>query len=146
MTETRRADAVAEERRKRSGAAPDPSLARFNLTPDKLDHRNFEYRSVADRGNRLASLTKDDDYDFVTTAGGKASDASEAGVIRYRSGTVDGLPEYTYLLRKPKKFADEDRAARLAKLDAEERVALSEDNAEAPDVRYTPGRNSTPKR
>lgn len=129
-----------QRRRRRADFSNDPSLARFNITEDVLDRDRFVYRSVADTGNRLLQLTQADDYDFVTLKGDQAKDGNAEGVAKYRSGNnLDGSPQWTYLLRKPKQFADEDRTQKIARIDAREKRALSEQNDEAPDKAYTPG-------
>lgn len=153
MTETRgrtardeqpsREEEAGELRRRRRGEAvsDDPSLARFGIGPDVLDFEHYEYRSAADDRNRLYNLTQRDDYDFVTFSGTKAANADAEGVAKYRSGNnLDGSPQWTYLLRKPRKFADEDRTKKIARINAREQRALSEENEEAPDKSYTPGK------
>lgn len=134
-----RAEEVSERRRKRDTTnTGDPSLRRFNVGPEILDTDKFIYRSVADEGVRLMQLTESDDYDFVTAKGEKASKADAAGVLRYQHTVVDGQPKYTYLLRKLKKFADEDRAAKQANIDEVEKARLSKTPADAPDKAYKP--------
>ena len=137
-----RTEAVAEERRRRrSESTGDPTLARFGLTENVLDRDKYEYRAAVDDRSRLQDLTVNDDYDFVTIKGSKAAKADAEGVAKYQDGTkLDGSPRYTYLLRKPKKFADEDRAQRLAKIDADEKARLTSAPEDAPDKSYTPKR------
>lgn len=139
-----RAEAVSEERRRRPNAAGlDPSLARFGVTADILDLDKYVYRAALDSGMRLHQLTELDDYDFVTVKGEAARAATAEGVVRYQAGVLDGRPQYSYLLRKLKKFADEDRAERVKKVDAEEKVRLTETPEDAPDKSYTPGRKAS---
>lgn len=139
-----RAEAVQEERRRRPGAQGlDPSLARFGVTADILDLDKYVYRAALDNGMRLHQLTQNDDYDFVTVKGAAARAADAEGVLRYQAGVVDGRPQYSYLLRKLKKFADEDRAERVRKVDAEEKARLTETPEDAPDKSYTPGRKTS---
>lgn len=142
QTRQPRAEAVAESRRRRKNAnlSLDPALARFGVSDDILDHDKYVYRAAEDRGMRLHQLTVKDDYDFVTVKGEKASAADAEGVVRYQAGTIDGKPVYSYLLRKLKKFADEDRAERVRKIDAEEKARLTETPEDAPDKSYTPKR------
>lgn len=146
MTDERqpRAEAAAEERRRRpadTGNAADPTLRRFGVSEDILDHDKYVYRAALDDGTRLYELTERDDYEFVTTSGGKASKSDAAGVVKYRAGNkLDGEPAYSYLLRKPKKFADEDRSKAIAKVDAEEKARLKRTPGDAPDQSYTPKR------
>lgn len=136
-----RAEAVAEDRRRRkSTISTDPTLNRFGISEDVLDLDKYIYRAAEDRGMRLHQLTQNDDYDFVTVKGQKASSATDEGVVRYRAGTVDGAPVYSYLLRKLKKFADEDREAKVRQNAAEEHARLTKPPADAPDNSYTPKR------
>lgn len=138
---TREEDVNDERRRRRSDGVSDPSLSRFHITEDALDRKKFVYRSVADNGNRLLNLTQNDDYNFCTFKGERASGADADGVARYRSGTnLDGSPQYTYLLRKLKQWADEDRTQRLDKVDRAEKARLTETPDDAPDKSYTPKR------
>lgn len=136
-----RAEAVQEERRRRKvNTGLDPSLARFGVTPDILDLDKYVYRAALDHGMRLYQLTENDDYDFVTVRGGSARSSDAEGVVRYVADRIDGQPVYSYLLRKLKKFADEDRAERVRKVDAEEKARLTETPEDAPDKSYTPKR------
>lgn len=143
-----RAEDVTQVRRRRKSdtVATDPSLARFGIGEDVLDMKKFAYRAVPDTKNRLYDLTQNDDYDFVSLKGDKLPGRDAEGVARYRHGTnLDGTPQWTYLLAKPIEFADEDRARKMARINARERRALSVNNEEAPDKAYTPGQ-STQKR
>ncbi len=135
-------DETTERRRKRpEGNSDDPTLRRFGLLSSQIDNDKFVYRAVPDEGVRLAQLTEQDDYDFFTAAGSKATDGDGKGVLRYRSGTkLDGAPQYTYLLRKLKKYADEDRKAKVQKIDEAEKARLSKTPGDAPDNSYTPKR------
>lgn len=136
-----RAEAVAEERRRRrSDMAVDPALERFGVTADILDHDQYVYRAGIDKGMRLHNLTVRDDYDFVNLSGEKAAGATEKGVVRYVAEVVDGRPVYAYLLRKLKRYADEDRGAAARKVQDELKARLSETPEDAPDKSYTPKR------
>lgn len=137
-----RAEAVSEERRRRKTARSlDPALNRFGITADLLDQEKYVYRAAVDEGMRLHQLTVADDYDFVTVKGEAARSATDEGVVRYLAGNkVDGSPRYSYLLRKLKKFADEDREVRVRRVDAEEKARLTETPDDAPDKSYTPKR------
>jgi hypothetical protein len=139
VTRQPRAEAVEEERRRRkSEVSSDPALKRFGISDDLLDHNKYVYRAALDNKMRLHQLTVNDDYDFVTSDGQKAASADAKGVIRYLADTIDGQPVYSYLLRKLKKFADEDRAERIKKVDAEEQARLTERPGDAPDKSYKP--------
>lgn len=142
-----RAETVAEERRQRDtvkSSSQDPTLNRFGIGADKLDFDKYVYRAALDDKNRLYELVDRGEYEFVTTNDGKVgkslkSDA--AGVVKYRAGTtVDGAPAYSYLLRKLKKFADEDRDKAVAEVDAREKLQMRGATKDAPDQSYTPKR------
>lgn len=140
-----RAEETQAARRKRTNdVTQDPTLRRFGVTDDFIDTEKYYYFAAVDDKTRLLELTKDDDYDFITDKGAKADKPDAAGVLRYQSGVkLDGSPQYTYLLRKPKQFADEDRAKKVAKNAAEERALLANEpgsNRSAPDKSYTPKR------
>lgn len=146
MTEDRadrpsRAEAVTEERRKRlTNTSVDPTLRRFGLTEDDVDREKFEYHATVDDKIRLIELFRED-WDFFTKDGAKAASKDAEGVLRYQSGNnLDGSAQYTYFLRKLKKYADEDRAAKLSKIDADEQARLTETPRDAPDKSYTPKR------
>lgn len=137
-----RTEVVDEERRRRkSERSADPTIARFGMTVAALDLDKYVYRAAVDDGMRLHNLTVEDDYDFVSLKGEKAASADAEGVAKYRSGNkVDGSPAYSYLLRKLKKFADEDRGKRDAAVLAEQTARLTERPGDAPDKSYTPKR------
>jgi hypothetical protein len=107
---TGRADGVREERRRRqSDQTSDPTLERFGISPELLDHSQFVYRAAVDKGMRLHNLTVRDDWDFVNIRGETAKGAQAEGVVRYQADLIDGKPVYSYLLRKLKRYADADR-------------------------------------
>lgn len=134
-----RAEAVSEERRRRrSDSSADPALERFGVTADILDHKRYVYRAGLDKGMRLHSLTVRDDYDFVTVDGEGAQKADAKGVVRYVADVIDGKPQYAYLLRKKRQFADEDRAASANKVKDALKARLTQTPDDAPDKSYTP--------
>lgn len=138
QTQTR-AEAVAARRKQRGAeTSSDPSLRRYGMSEDMLDLNKFSYRSVADEGNRLYQLTEQDDYDFVTIKGEKASKADTQGVARYQHTVIDGQPRYTYLLRKPVEFVAEDRKAKDKHIDEMESKRLKQTPDDAPEGAYKP--------
>lgn len=143
-TAENRPEATQRRRQERptSNQAVDPTHRRYGVPADFFDREKYSYYSAVDKGSRLYDLTVNDDYDFVTKDG-KAATGSEGrageGALRYQSGTVDGAPQYTYLLRKPMKFAAEDREKKVAKIDADEKARLKRIPEDAPDQSYTPG-------
>lgn len=143
-----RAEQVAEERRNPRpmgiGVQGDPTLRRFGVAPNLLDLEKYTYRAALDDGNRLYELVEQGEYEFVTVNDGKAGTTLKSdgrGAIKYRSGTkVDGSVQYSYLVRKLKKFADEDRKQAVARIDAQEKAQLQGRTSDAPDESYTPKR------
>lgn len=142
---SRRAETVAAERRRRKNVdeAVDPLLERFGVSADILDLKQYVYRSAEDRGMRLHNLTKRDDWDFVVMKAGavEVTDRTDAtGVLRHQSGTVDGKPVYSYLLRKLKRYADVDRAERANRILSDQKVRLTEVPTDSPDLQnaYVP--------
>lgn len=136
---TDRAAETSERRRNRKDVSSDPSLRRYGVSDDILDQNKFVYRSAVDDGMRLLQLTENDDYDFVTVKGDKVAKADAPGVLKYQSGRgVDGAPVYTYLLRKLKQFATEDRKRKDADIAAAEKAR--DKPSDAPDQSYTPKR------
>lgn len=144
-----RAEAVAEERRNPAramgiGVQGDPTLRRFGVPDNLLDFDKYEYRSALDDRNRLYELVEQGEYEFVTLSdrkAGKSLKSDDAGVVKAKVGNkVDGSPAYAYLVRKLKKFADEDRKQAVAKVDAQEKLQLQGQTKDAPDQSYTPKR------
>lgn len=139
QTRPPRAEVVTEERRRRrSSDSVDPALERFGVTADILDHDKYVYRAGLDKGMRLHRLTVRDDYDFVTVDGEGAQRADAKGVVRYVSDVIDGKPQYAYLLRKKRQFADEDRAVSAKKVKDALTARLTQTPDDAPDKSYTP--------
>lgn len=140
-----RPEATQERRKNReTPTSRDPTARRFGVSDDFFDQDKYAYRAALDEGTRLYELTVRDDYEFVTAEGkplastdGQPSETA----LKYRAGNkVDGSPQYSYLLRKPLKFATEDRKAKDAKIDAEEEARLRRPPGDAPDHSYTPKR------
>lgn len=143
----RRAEAVGEERRRRqSDATTDPTLDRFGIAPDLLDHNEYVYRAAVDKGMRLHNLTVRDDYDFVNIRGEKASAAADEGVVRYQADVIDGKPIYAYLLRKLKRYADVDRRAKANQILSVQKARLTEVPTDDPDLENAYVPDLAPKR
>lgn len=106
----------ADRRRRKAGTLN--RMASFKLDifdESQLDLKNYVYRWVDDQGSRLRQATKGDDYDFVegSEIDGFDSDLTDTEVgnnrLRMLSDTdKNGRPIYTYLLRKPREFFEED--------------------------------------
>ena len=114
-----RPDEMRRERRERreSFEKLDPTLRRFQLPADQLDLSRYVYRAAADDGMRIMELEAQD-YEMVHRDGG----VDEGARVRYQHGSADGKPIYTYLMRKPKDWAAEDRQkAQIEKVDVLEK-------------------------
>jgi hypothetical protein len=77
---------------------------------------NYEYRWINDDKSRVSALTKQDDWDVVQSDE-EESHTGASTVTRQVGTKASGEPLMAYLVRKPKKYADEDRAKRQAALD-----------------------------
>ncbi len=117
----KRAAEVSAQRRRRSDTSHEGSH-KLSVNHDLLDHENFIYRFVNDKGSRIQDLTVRDDWDKVPDPDVKDDKDGLGTPIRKQVDThKDGSPMYAYLLRKPKKFAEEDerkKSARRDELDA----------------------------
>jgi len=109
----------------------------LSVPEEKLDRKRFEYRWIVDEGQRLHNLTVNDNYDIMSAdmlGLSKSDDRSDA--YRARTGMkADGSgPQYEYLCRKPRVYAEEDRAVRqkandeiqVARVKADEAAVLKD--------------------
>lgn len=133
---TVREEDEAPTRRRRSADAT--GMTNTLAVPENLlDRKKFEYRWIVDEGIRLHNLTVNDDYDIVSKdLGGKATKDDRTDAYRVQVGMkADGSgPLYQYLCRKPRTYAEEDRAARqkvndekqIARVKADEAAVLAD--------------------
>jgi|GEM_PF-3199949 len=123
ITETRRPgrpkkdEATQTERRRRRGSTQINKLA----VPEEVQklHPDMEFRWGSDTEGRMQQLTVNDDWDKVP------------GVKHIHGGTDktgNGIKQF--LLMKPKKLMDEDRAEKMSRIDALQKNALSKPTAE----------------
>lgn len=105
-----RAAGIRAERRARRAAGGSNRLA---TDEHKLDREKFQYRWVNDVGTRVNRL-KEFDYEVVPN-----------GDEKITGTTKEGRPQNTVLMRKPRALHDEDAAALLAEIDAEENRMVS---------------------
>lgn len=99
----KRADVTQTERRRRTGS----STAKLAV-PDEVrrNHPDMEFRWGRDDEGRIQQLTQNDDWDAVP------------GVDAIHAGTgKSGQPIKQHLLMKPKRFMDDDRAEKMARID-----------------------------
>jgi len=109
-----------ERRRRRKGTITRMAQMKLDIfDPAELDLANYVYRWVNDEDNRLAMLTRMDDYDFCNTSDIKGFDAARSAIdtdsesdnrVRMIVGTnKGGHPVYSYLLKKPRDYYEEDQ-------------------------------------
>lgn len=84
--------------------------------PEQLDLDNFVYLWANDEGANIRNLTTFDDYEFVNTSDisgidPNLFDSESDDRIRILAGRQDGVPLYTYYLRKRREFWEEDQEA-----------------------------------
>jgi hypothetical protein len=112
-TVSKRTEEVRTERRRRVDM-DEVSSAPLAVNHAYLDHNNYEYRFANDVPGRMQKLY-DEDWDKVEDPRVKPDANSEGTAIRKLVGAnKDGSPLYAYLLRKPKKMYQEDRARKMA--------------------------------
>jgi hypothetical protein len=139
-----RSEEIRSERRRRSDNLGRP----MNLaTEGELDRDRYEYRWINDDEKaRLHRMTVNDDWSIVTTSGDgvtlanvKETNLGDA-VTRVVGAKKDGSPLKSYLCRKPREWAEEDRSKKAARLkdaeDAIKRGRYSEDGRMATDPNF----------
>ena len=115
-----RAAEVKAQRRRRVDNGP---LSGMKLqVNESLKDPNFEYRIINDKGARILSKTKADDWDIVgSDLQPVEKQAGEGTQAVYMVGTDEGgQPLRGYLCRKPKEFYEEDKGKQQALVDAKE--------------------------
>lgn len=134
-----RVQEVQERRRRREGLGADRNLKLH--VPDDQKDPNFTYRWVNNRPGRIQQLTVTDDWEVVQGAD-PASNAVSLGATSER--VADSYTGQTaVLLRKPKKFYEEDKAEEQKLLDARDETMRrgslqSPDGLSGPES-YVPG-------
>lgn len=105
----------AKARRRRNADNLDGAMVlRLGLPPGiEEKYPDHVFRWVNDEGNRVHVLTKEDDYDIVEEVPGRPVGTDQGG-----------KPINAVLLRKPKEFAEEDRRAKLDRVQTQEKAAL----------------------
>lgn len=115
---TREAE-VKEERRRRKSDDLSGRRLRLTVNEENLDRENFAYRFVNDVDGRLHNLTVLDDWEVVSDRSGTTKpDGASAGAEV--SAQVGGGTK-AILLRKPKKYYDEDYARAQRQIDETEK-------------------------
>lgn len=126
-----RSDQMKAERRRRNSDALGGKRRKLSVSKQELDTDNFEYRWINDVGSRVYDLTVNDDWDVVSDRDAKVkTDGSGAGSeVAVRAGTQDnGNAVRSILVRKPKAFANDDKAAKQRRIDETE-ASLKQGNS-----------------
>lgn len=114
----KREEATSTERRRRQSGQATHKLAIPEAV--KAAHPDMEFRWGRDDEGRIQQLTQNDDWDMVPNV-----DPIHAG-----KGTA-GTGIKMHLLMKPRKFLEEDRAEKMARLDEQDRGMLAKPEKEA---------------
>ena len=112
------ARSTKEDRRRRNSRGLSGYRDRLAIDESLLDRENFAYRWINDEPGRIHQMTVQDDWDIVSdrdNATGTGSEMSE----QVGSG-VKGSPLRAVLVRKSKKYLDEDKAQRQRLIDEQE--------------------------
>jgi len=117
-----RAEQIATARRRRNA---DMGGVRSRLAVDttKLDMENFTHRWVNDEPGRIEALTVQDDWEVVTDRANVVKDGNTGigtEVSQYVGIGGGGSSGRAVLLRKPKTYHDEDKAAAQRRIDETE--------------------------
>lgn len=117
-----RAEEMSQQRRRRNSSALSGKRRRMFLNTAGLDP-NFEYRWVNTEPGRIETLTTQDDWEVVEDRGGEIKndvigDGTKVSIVAGAGAT--GTPVHAVLLRKLKKFQDEDRQAQQRRIDEKE--------------------------
>lgn len=137
MAPRSRQTAVRTERRNRDAGTLDRlQRNKLALPAEFRGDTDHTYRWVNDVDNRIHDLTIEGEWDVCTTAN---PETSEEVKLRKPVGTKDtGEPMFAYLCRQPVAFFNEDQAAKVDLINAEEKAALSGQtkNSELGDAGY----------
>lgn len=128
-------------RRRRETLGADRNLKLH--VPEQFKDSNFEYRWVNDRPGRVQQMTVQDDWETVSTQDAQMlqEQVSEGTVIKRVADKYQG--ENTVLLRKPKKYYEQDKAEEQKLLDERDKTmrqgALADPQGLTGSESYTPG-------
>jgi hypothetical protein len=114
-----RQEVLATERRRRNSAALTGVRRKLSVNAE-LDTENFQYRWANDEGTRLHNLTVEDDWEVVSDRSGKTRiDGVGAGAeVAVPVGMGEaGKSVRAVLLRKPRKFYEDDKRAEQRRID-----------------------------
>jgi hypothetical protein len=140
-----RAEEVRQERRRKPGSTVMSGI-KLGVDESKLDRKNYEYRWVNDRGNRVQQLTSND-WDLAPEQAALAA-GGEGTVQSTIVGTDGGKPYSGILMRKRKDWFEADRAEKLKPVHEVEQAIRAgtnhqKDSPELRDGTYTPNGANT---
>lgn len=143
MAPRSRQEAVRTERRARDPGTLDRMKRNKLALPAAFrDDPHHTYRWINDDNTRIHDMTVEGDWDICSLPG---ADTQEGEQVRKPVGQKDnGDPLYAYLCREPKKFYDEDQAAKTEAINVGESAALKgQQPNSAPDpTQYAPAGNT----
>ena len=114
-----RTEEVKSQRRRRSDSGAAAGLKLH--VPEDMKDKNFEYRWVNDRPGRVHQLTKQDDWDIVSTdRPDQLTAAAEGSVMRRAVDKATG--DSAVLLRKPMQYHEADRLEKQKPVDEIEKA------------------------
>ena len=119
---TARQEAITAERRRRNTDALAGKRRKLAITAP-LDTENYAYRWANDEGTRLHDLTVNDDWEVVKDRSGtlKIDGAGTGAEVAVPVGVGEsGNGVKAVLLRKPRKFHEDDKRAEQRRIDETE--------------------------
>ncbi len=141
-----RATEVQTARRRREGMGAERNMKLH--VPESAKDPNFVYRWVNDRQGRVRQLTKQDDYEVVSSTELTGGDAetltgTSEGTVMKRTGD-SRIGESVVLLKKPRNYYENDKAEEQKAIDARDAVlrkgpVSAPDGLTSKDNAYTPG-------
>ena len=141
MTTTQRENrAEIEGQRRKQRGGGEMEGRRLGVARSRLDFNKFAYRWINDEPARLFAKTKEDDWDVVMNDGVKDDSPNIGNAVSQVVGTKpDGSALVAYLCRKPKRYYDEDQAAKAKELDEQlQQLRRGNDRAGASQADYVP--------
>lgn len=146
-----RAEKTKAERRRRREFSPTGHASKFDIPESMKNDPEYRYHWAYDEGGRIQQM-KEQDWDIVDDESVAEDDNQKGlGVIPARFGGTDdaGKNCNMILMRKPRKYDEEDKAKELA-VNEQRMAAIQRGQAVGPDGRphqssiagshkYTPG-------
>lgn len=120
---TQRGEQAQTERRRRNTDSLGGKRRRMFLNTSELDTETYEYRWANTEPGRIETLTQQDDWEIVQDRDNKIKtdvigDGSKVSIVA--GAGESGAPVQAVLLRKLKKYQDEDRQAQQRRIDEQE--------------------------